>query len=766
MNVNGNLTEARHFLSLIAPDDQITFQTFGEGGHKANSKLTRVFHGRLDDNSPELVSLNQQGAGVFFMINRGDGRGRKAENITAVRAIFVDLDENGQEKLEKLSRLTAGAPRLIVESSPRKYHCYWRIGGCLPLEYFSPIQKHFALQFGGDPAVSDLPRVMRLPGFYHLKEEPFLTRIILDNPEAKPLPARLLLEKVKSLLSESSPKAVRTTPLNSDFQINQTSKLLPSWIGEALNHIPPEPYEEWLKVGMALHCRTEGSVAGLQAWIAWSRNPLNFDEEACKAKWATFGESGRPEVTIGTIHHLAQENGWVGPQGEHLTDVGNGQRLVRNFGDNLRYVPEMGRWLIYENGLWRQDTDGEITRFGKRTTDQIVQEARKIADDEQRQRLMKHAIASESCHRLEAMIKMAATEKKVVLHQKDIDRDPDLFGLSGGVLNLKTGKVQPGRREEYITKRADIAAIPEDVVSLCPSWLNFLERIMEGDRDLIQYLQRAMGYSLTGHTSEQCLFFLYGTGANGKSTFLNVLQALLGDYALVIDPETLMSKASGGGATPELARLTGARVLITNEVEEGKRLAENRVKQMTGGDTMVARHLYQMPFEFKPKFKIWMAGNHKPVIRGTDHAIWRRIHLVPFAVSIPKEEQDKSLAKKLRAEMSGILQWAVEGCKEWRNQGLKAPKQVKAAVDGYREEMDILGHWIEECCVLNERIKAESNHLYQSYKSWCQLNGHYFQSQTRFGRALGERGLQKEKQGTISWTGIGLKPASEIRRYP
>ena len=576
------------------------------------------------------------------------------------------------------------------------------------------------------------------------------------------MPAALLIKKSKTLLSQKTHEVSRENALNSDFQIGDSTHSLPLWVEDALGHIPAAPYDLWLQVGMGLHHHTGGDESGLRIWITWSRSASNFDEEACQAKWATFGNSGGAEVTIGTIHHLAQDNGWLGPRVENLTDVGNGQRLVRNFGDRVRFIPEMGRWLIYGNALWRPDTDGEIIRFAKMTTDQMVQDARKIQDDEQRQRLMKHAIASENSYRLKAMIDMAATEKEVVLPQRRLDQDSDLFGLSGEVLNLKTGKVQPGKNDDYITMRANIKAVPGDVVALCPTWLSFLERIMEGDKVLIQYLQRTVGYSLTGHTVEQTLFFLYGTGANGKSTFLNVLQALLGDYALVIDPETIMTKSGGGGATPELARLRGARVLITNEVEEGKNLAENRIKQMTGGDTMVARHLYREPFEFKPRFKIWMAGNHKPVIRGTDHAIWRRIHLIPFAVSVPKDEQDKNLAKKLQAEMPGILQWAVAGCREWRKQGLNPPKQVRRAVDSYREEMDVLGHWIDECCVLNETSSTESSTLYQSYQAWCQLNGHRPQSQTRFGRALGDRGLKKEKQGTVSWIGIALKQRSAI----
>lgn len=752
-----NIQEAKKFLSVIAPDGVVTFQTFDDDKKREDPRLLKILHGTTDENYTNLSKLNQGGAGIFFMVNVGDGRGRKKENVHAVRAVFVDLDEDGPEKLKKIESLQDTKPRFICESSPGKYHAFWPINGDLPLEYFTPIQKHFSGLFGGDPAICDLPRVMRMPGFYHHKGTPFMTRIVFDNPEAKPLPARMLAEKARALLaSKVNPMVESRNVLNADFQVEESPQSLPSWLPGALEHIDPYLYKKWLDVGMALHHATEGSEAGLKIFIDWSSKAANFDQDACRDKWTSFGNYTGQKLSVGTIYHLAKEGGWTGPQDENLTDAGNGKRLIRHFGKDLRFVPEAGKWLMYNNGRWGWDNDGGINRCAKETTGIMLEEGKENKDGDQRLRLMKHALASESCFRLKAMVDLAATEQEAVLHQSSLDFNPDLLGIATGVLNLKTGGIRSGQREDYLTKKSNVALTSS--TNTCSAWLGFLGKVMAGSPELIKYLQRAIGYSLTGHTTEQCLFFLYGSGANGKSTFLNVLQGLMGDYCMAIDPETIMFNSNSGGATPELARLMGARAVITNEIEEGKRLAENRIKQMTGGDTMIARHLYQEPFEFKPEFKIWMAGNHKPAIKGTDHAIWRRIHLIPFTVTIPKEEQDPKLTEKLKAELPGILQWAVEGTKEWRRHGLNPPKQVKAAVDDYRDEMDTLGHWLAEYCTFGSESKTESSSLYQSYKSWCQLNGHYPQSTTRFGTTLGERGLKKTKAGNISWEGIGFKP--------
>jgi putative DNA primase/helicase len=270
-----------------------------------------------------------------------------------------------------------------------------------------------------------------------------------------------------------------------------------------------------------------------------------------------------------------------------------------------------------------------------------------------------------------------------------------------------------------------------------------------------------VGYSLTGDTREQVLFLLHGSGANGKSTFLEVIQALLGEYALQTPAETLVQK-QGEGIPNDVARLKGARFVAASETEEGKRLAEGMVKKMTGGDVLTARFLHQEYFEFKPEFKLFLATNHKPLIRGTDHAIWRRIRLIPFQVQIPDAEKDKALPEKLKAERSGILTWALEGCRSWQQEGLSTPAEVLQATEAYRDEMDILKDFLESCCIEKAEAEAKVSDLYAAYVAWCEANGERPLTQRAFGMKLSERGLgQRRTKVARYWVGIGLVEGTE-----
>jgi len=440
-----------------------------------------------------------------------------------------------------------------------------------------------------------------------------------------------------------------------------------------------------------------------------------------------------------------------GPEPPRLTDVGNAELFVNQHGETVRYCHPWGRWLVWDGRRWATDNEGHVELLAKQTIHSLYLAAWDY-EGEVREKIAKHALQSENAHRIRALLELARSEPGIPILPEHLDNDPWVLNLLNGTLDLKTGELREHKKQDLITKLAPVEFNPE---ARAPLWEAFLKRVIP-DPEVRAFLQRAVGYSLTGDISEQCLFLLYGTGANGKSTFLETLRALLGDYACHTDFETFLARAREG-VRNDIARLAGARFVSAQEAEAGKRLAESLIKLLTGGDVVTARFLYSEFFEFKPTFKLFLAANHKPIIRGTDLAIWRRIRLVPFTVTIPEEEQDPHLADKLKRELSGILNWALEGCLAWQKEGLNPPKQVIQATKTYREEMDVLESFFAECCVLDENASESFAALYQRYSAWCEETGERPMSRRSFGMALRERGFQDfHVRGRKHWRGLCL----------
>lgn len=303
--------------------------------------------------------------------------------------------------------------------------------------------------------------------------------------------------------------------------------------------------------------------------------------------------------------------------------------------------------------------------------------------------------------------------------------------------------IRPHRREDYCTK---ITAATPGPDKRCPTWLGFLADVTAGDVELQRYLARVAGYALTGMTTEHVMFFLYGTGANGKSVFLNTLAAVWGDYATHAPIDAFM-ETRGERHPTDLAKLRGARLVIATEVGQGKRWDEGKIKALTGGDTISARFMRQDFFDYKPQFKLMIAGNHKPSLRNVDEAMRRRLHLVPFTVTIPRERRDKTLPERLWAERDGIITWAVRGCAEWQRTGLKPPACVLAATEEYFESQDAIKRWIEEECVQSERATVATDEAFCSWKAWAEKQGEYVGSMKKFAEELFKRGLQRWSSG-------------------
>jgi putative DNA primase/helicase len=437
-----------------------------------------------------------------------------------------------------------------------------------------------------------------------------------------------------------------------------------------------------------------------------------------------------------------------------LTDAGNSQRFAQRYSGTLRYVSEWGQWIVWQGSHWEADTTGAVMELAKALARAIYDEGT-LADPELRIEIAKHAKRTASGPRLKAMLELAASQPELVLHASDLDSHRGLLGVENGTLDLASGKLRPAAPDDYITMLAPVAYDP---AAQCPEFMRFLSTIMGGSQALVDFLQRVLGYAMSGYTPEQCLFFCFGTGANGKSTLLNAFRDLLGhQYYMVMPSDALMVRPGKSGATPELARLPGARVVVTNEVEDGTHLAESLVKLMTGGDRIAARHLYQSFFEFVPQFKLFIVGNHKPVVRGDDYGIWRRIHLVPFLVTIPPEERDPDLQEKLRKELPGILNWAVAGYQAWRTRGLAPPPEVTEAVEIYKQEMDIFGQWIDECCKLGDDLETVAWSAYDSFRTWAALNGFKGWTSATFGRKVRERFSVRRTSAAVHYCGFGLK---------
>jgi putative DNA primase/helicase len=455
------------------------------------------------------------------------------------------------------------------------------------------------------------------------------------------------------------------------------------------------------------------------------------------------------------------------------TDTGNAERLADRHGANLRYCHPWGKWLLYDGTRWRVDDRGAVVRLAKDTARSIFEEAREAPSDAAANQLGKWASSSLSESKLRAMISLAQSEPGIPVLPDELDASPDLLNVLNGTIDLRTGQLREHRRQDLITKISPLEYAP---AARAPAWETFLERVLTSE-ELRSFVQRAVGYSATGDTSEQCMFINHGTGANGKSTFQETISAALGDYAMRTPTEMLLARRSDS-VPNDVARLKGARFVSASETEEGRRLAESRIKDLTGQDTITARFMKAEWFDFAPTHKLWLSTNHKPEIRGTDAAIWRRIRLVPWTISIPPAEQDKKLPEKLRSELPGILAWVVQGCLQWRRGGLQAPEEVRQATGAYRSEMDVLAAFLEECCLLRPDAMAFANNLYTAYKEWGETNGEPIEKQRRFGMRLTERGLRRQKVGGVyRWYGIGLRhdgpgpsdakgPANESTAFP
>lgn len=546
-------------------------------------------------------------------------------------------------------------------------------------------------------------------------------------------------------------------------------------VASATNYIDPDcDYQTWIEVGQALH--SWDSENGLAIFDEWSSKGYKFKDGECQDKWNSFTADGG--INIATLFHHAKAAGWKPDRATFssddpvksaraeapwpMTDTGNAERLAYYMLGKLVFDERMQCWRHFNGKKWEVDNGKYIHRAA-------VQVVRRIRHDESRQcpnevmekQLWAHSVASESRNKLGAMIALA--QHVPGMSQAEFDSDKYLFNCQNGTIDLKTGTLREHRADDFITRISPVAYDPN---ADCSIWTKFLYETLQGDQEMIRFIKKSAGYCLSGDTSEENLFLVHGPAATGKSTYMEGVKSALGDYSKTCDFETFLKQKDSGRPRNDLAGLAGARLVSSCEVEEGKALAENIIKNVTGGDTISARFLFKEFFEYEPQFKLWLICNHAPKVDPQDDAMWRRILRIPFVLIVPKEKRDKRLKTMLKDPAIGgkqILKWAVEGFLLWQAEGLQIPEAVVQATEAYRQSCDYLSDFFTEVCdVTNPMAWMSTANLFNAYRMYCENNEiRHTMNMISFSRKLESRGFKQQKQGGIrGWQGIC--PASKM----
>jgi putative DNA primase/helicase len=440
------------------------------------------------------------------------------------------------------------------------------------------------------------------------------------------------------------------------------------------------------------------------------------------------------------------------------TDSGNADRLIREYGREFAYCEPLGGWLHWKGMRWQVDNSA-IWERARSIGKAWQHEAAEAHDRSDADRLWQHGRYTLSEPGLRRMIALAEKDSRVRVSPETFDSGPYLLNVENGTIDVRTGELHDHGRADLITKLAPVSYNPDATAT---RWQTFIERVLPTE-DIRRYVQKAVGQALTGKVEQQAFYVNHGFGENGKSTFFDTIISMMGEYAGTIDIDVLMARKQNGNATPELASLKGKRFVVTSENEQGQRLKEGLVKRLTGDKTITARELYKGVITFERTFKLFMHVNHRPEITGTDHAMWRRLRLIPWEVRITKEEKDLHLLDKLEQELSGILNWALEGYRLYLEEGLEPPEAVREATAQYRDDMDKVTQFIKDECVTGaESFWVTKDRLYNVYKAWCGENGVYPESKRRFGEKLVEKEYDPNQRQMVAgkqvrvWRGIGL----------
>lgn len=701
------------------------------------------------------------GAALYVVAGTVSAPGKaKAADVVAMQVVLVDLDHGDIESKRVHLVHHLGQPTLEVASGgitiegQHKRHLYWKLtepaqGG--DVATVCRLRGEIAAKVGGDPSFRSAHQPIRVAGSVYRKGGvKRLATILAENPaeydlaelteaarampslegEATPASNSNNGSPAKGAVTELFGKRVREEGADGVTRFDALSRIIGYWVR---------------------HCR-DGHVTREQAWeeiVAYNEArieppwPLDRLKHEARQLWrrdAKRNSGGAGDAAEGT-------NSGNESVPAKFTEDAIALEFTRRFGVDWSYVAVWGQWLTWSGARWERETTlraFDLSRLVCRDT------AAQCPKPNIKARLS-------SAGTVAAVERLARADRRHAVGSDQWDRDLWLLNTPGCVVDLRTGEVLGHDRALAMTKVTTASPNGD-----CPTWRQFLATVTAGDVELQAYLRRVVGYGLTGVTTEHALFFLYGTGANGKSVFVNVVSTVLGDYATTAPIDMFMA-ATGERHPTDMAGLRGARLVTAIETEQGRRWAESKLKALTGGDRITARFMRQDFFEFTPQFKLIIAGNHKPAIRNIDEAMRRRFHMIPFTVTIPPAQRDKTLTDRLLAERDGILAWAVEGCLEWQRVGLNPPPAVLAATEEYFDDEDVIGRWIAEACLTGPSCTELVSTLFNAWKIWAEATGEHVSSIRSFSQNLAARGFDKWRDPASTqrgYRGIALKTGS------
>lgn len=691
---------------------------------------------KASDLAGQAEQFESDNCNIHPGVNPRKDEGRSAADVALVRCLFLDFDDTTLMDVRlRLRDADLPAPTLQMVSG-NGVHVYYRLNEPITnMKLFARYQKGLAILAQSDEKVHDLPRVMRMPGFDNVKvpDDPKPCYIV----EACPDRVYALDEFAGALTAKASRNGNGTSFPYSPTMADRTDRIPKGHRNDAL-----------YRHGMNLLDDGKTSEVILANLLDFNKRlcdpPLPQDEvrkvaaSVCKSVAAIVPASN------------SKARNAEGEQ-PRATDLGNAQRMAASCGDRVRYCKPWRRWLVFDGKQWKNDDRNEIVALAVETVRQIYSEAQRCDEGGERKAIAKHAVQSESAKSLRAMIGLA--EHMAPVTPDELDSDPWVLNVANGSICLRTGEMRQHDRADYLTKLSPVEYHKD---AKYPQWEAFLLDVMHGDRDLVAFLKRAVGYSACGDTREHVLFLQHGQGRNGKSVFTETVKSALGSYAETVPVSALMIK-QGGGVPNDLARLQGSRFAAASESQEGRRLDESTIKALTGGDTIVARFMRAEFFEFTPTHTLWLSTNHRPRVMGMDIAIWSRIKLVPYTQCYEKSP-DRELPNKLQKELPGILRWIVEGCLEWQRGGLNPPEAVTAATQEYKTSQDVVGDFLVDRCIDQEHAETTTASLYEAYLEWCMGAGENPWTKKRIGARLEALGYEPGRNKTTRyWRGIQLK---------